>query len=235
MSRLHIRRATENDWPEISRISRESGYEDYINRVGKKYVDDGVVVICDSDVACGFLKIELLPDNSSWLSGIRVDPQHRRMGVADALTKSALLYSSMAGCNAVRMLIQYENAPSIKLARKNGFKEKSHLFFYDGILEGTGMKRSADRFDELVNIGWKFANCNKIKEGEVRTDGSTDIFVYKDTEESTQLIRSDKMIPITGNGVTCIPERLQHLYEGCAGMEGFEQGFVFERRISDKS
>lgn len=234
MSRLHIRRATENDWPEISRISREAGYEDYINRVGKRYLDDGVVIICNSDVTCGFLKIELLPDGSSWLSGIRVDPQHRKIGVAASLTNSALLYSSMAGCSIVRMLIQYENTASINLARKGGFKERSHLYFYDGVLDGTSMTRSVDRNDELVNIGWKFATCNKIRDGEVKTDGSSDIFFFNDTEESTQLIRSDKRVPIIGNGITCIPERLKHLYEGYAGMEGFEQAFVFERKISGK-
>ena len=234
MSRLHIRRATENDWPEISRISREAGYEDYINRVGKRYLDDGVVIICNSDVTCGFLKIELLPDGSSWLSGIRVDPQHRKIGVAASLTNSALLYSSMAGCSIVRMLIRYENTASINLARKGGFKEKLHLYFYDGVLDGTGKTRSIDRNDELVNIGWKFATCNKIRDGEVKTDGSSDIFFFNDMEESTQLIRSDKRVPIIGNGVTCIPERLKHLYEGYAGMEGFEQAFVFERKISGK-
>ena len=234
MSRLHIRRVTENDWPEISRISREAGYEDYINRVGKRYLDDGLVIICNSDVTCGFLKIELLPDGSSWLSGIRVDPQHRKIGVAASLTNSALLYSSMAGCSIVRMLIQYENTASINLARKGGFKERSHLYFYDGVLDGTSMTRSVDRNDELVNIGWKFATCNKIRDGEVKTDGSSDIFFFNDTEESTQLIRSDKRVPIIGNGITCIPERLKHLYEGYAGMEGFEQAFVFERKISGK-
>ena len=234
MSRLHIRIAKENDWPEISRISREAGYEDYINRVGKRYLDDGLVIICNSDVTCGFLKIELLPDGSSWLSGIRVDPQHRKIGVAASLTNSALLYSSMAGCSIVRMLIQYENTASINLARKGGFKERSHLYFYDGVLDGTSMTRSVDRNDELVNIGWKFATCNKIRDGEVKTDGSSDIFFFNDTEESTQLIRSDKRVPIIGNGITCIPERLKHLYEGYAGMEGFEQAFVFERKISGK-
>ena len=54
------------------------------------------------------------------------------------------------------------------------------------------MTRSIDRNDELVNIGWKFATCNKIRDGEVKTDGSSDIFFFNDTEESTQLIRSDK-------------------------------------------
>ena len=231
MSRFNVRRAVEKDWPDISRISREAGYEDYINRIGKNYLDEGVVIICESDETCGFLKIELLPDGSSWLSGIRVDPQHRRIGVADTLTRSALLYSSMAGCSSVRMLIQHENTASIGLARKCGFEEKSHLYFYDGKLDGTGMTGTADRSDELVNIGWKFASCNKIKDGEVKTDGSSEIFFFNDMEESTQLIRSDKRVPIIGNGVTCIPERLQHLYKGFAGMEGFEQAFVFERKI----
>ena len=64
--------ATGADWPKISEISGRSRYEDYINRIGPSYLDNGQVLVWkdETDIR-GFLKLEYLPDTSAWLSGLR--------------------------------------------------------------------------------------------------------------------------------------------------------------------
>ena len=62
MQQKKIRLAGEADWRHISRISKASGYADYINEIGPAYMSDGTILVCDIDTPCGFLKIEMLPD-----------------------------------------------------------------------------------------------------------------------------------------------------------------------------
>lgn len=234
--RNRIRIANSSDWPHISRISRDSGYEDYINSIGPAYMNDGTIILCETDEVCGFLKIEMLPDNSAWLSGIRVDPGHWRMGVADSLTNAAVIYALGRKASYARMLIQDENHRSISLALKNGFNQKSRFFFFEGKFDVSGMSPSGDRIDTLVNIGWRYANHSRLKEetGSLMKGKKSTVFVYKDHEETFQVIDLEEEISLLPGSLaclTCVPEGLVKYLKGAKGLEGFEEASVYEKPL----
>ncbi len=234
MQQKRIRMAGSNDWPHISRISRDSGYEDYINSIGPEYMKDGTIILCETDEVCGFLKVEMLPDNSSWLSGIRVDPGHWRMGVADSLTNAAVVYALSRKASCARMLIQDENHRSVSLALKNGFSQRSRYLFFEGKFDVSGMSPSGDRIDTLVNIGWRYANHSRLKEGmgSLMKGKKSTVFVYQDHEETFQVIDLEEevsLLPGSLTCLTCVPVGLAKYLNGAKSLEGFEEASVYEK------
>jgi GNAT superfamily N-acetyltransferase len=228
-----IRFGSEKDWEDISRISRASGYDDYINKIGPDYVKEGTILICDIDGPCGFLKIELLPDASAWLSGIRVDPEHWRMGIGESLTSAALLFAMNRGAKVARMLIHFENHRSISLAIKNGFIPVNRFLFFDGKPDISGMLESGKRFDALVNIGWRFATHAKLGPGigTLLANQWSSVFVYHDHQETFHILEIEKEISLIRGGETCILEPIASLIKEGKRLEGFDDASVYEKPL----
>ena len=229
-----IRLAVDADWQHISRISKASGYMDYINNIGRAYMSDGTILVCDIDVPCGFLKIEMLPDASAWLSGIRVDPEHWRMGIGDSLTNAALVFAISRGASYARMLIHSENQRSVSLALKNGFVQKSLFYFYEGRPDITKMVESGKQYDALVNVGWRFANQANMKEklGTILTNSGSSVFIYHDHEETFHFLEMNEEVSLLPNGITCVPDHLDSLIKNGKKLEGFEEALVYEKPLS---
>ena len=128
---LRITVAGADNWNEISNISMKSGYEDYINKVGSTYLDDGIVLLSYIDeTASGFLKLEEMPDNSAWLSGIRVLPEFRRMHIGSNLTEKAIELARSQGLIIARMLSICQicgNPAEYSCDSCHGFVCRSHM------------------------------------------------------------------------------------------------------------
>ncbi len=233
MQQKKIRLAVEADWQHISRISKASGYADYINKMGPAYMSDGTILVCDIDTPCGFLKIEMLPDESAWLSGIRVDPEHWRNGIGDCLTNAALVFAISRGASYARMLIHSENQRSVSLALKNGFVQKDRFHFYEGRPDITEMVESAKQYDALVNVGWRFANHARlgIKTGTLLAGHGVSVFVYHDHDETFHLLEISKEISLLPDGITCVPEDLESFIKDGKKLEGFEEASVYEKPL----
>jgi|GEM_PF-1791525 ribosomal protein S18 acetylase RimI-like enzyme len=233
MQQKKIRLGSEADWGDISRISKASGYDDYINEIGPAYLKEGTILVCDIDKTCGFLKIEMLPDGSAWFSGIRVDPEHWKMGVGDSLTNTALLFAITRRASFARMLIQSENQRSISLALKNGFIQKRRFIFFDGRPDISEMLESDRRYDDLVNIGWRFANHAKlnVKMGTLLASQFASVFVYHDHEETFHFLDISKEVSLLPGGITSVQEDLGSLIRNGKRLEGFEEASVYEKRL----
>lgn len=155
-----IRTAEPYDWPFISKISEIAGYDDYINAIGPSYMDNGQVLVYEMDGnIAGFLKMETLPDNSSWLSGLRVHPDFRRRSVATKLTEEAISKSRESGRRKVRLLVQHNNLKSLSLVAKLGFKTVSDFIFFQGIPEPVHETENVvtGEFPKMINMGWVFS------------------------------------------------------------------------------
>ncbi|MGC8515516.1 MAG: GNAT family N-acetyltransferase [Thermoplasmata archaeon] len=233
MQQKKIRLASHADWKDISRISKASGYADYINEMGPPYMNDGTILVCDIDVLCGFLKIEMLPDSSAWLSGIRVDPEHWRMGIGETLTNAALLFAISRGASYARMLIHSENQKSVSLALKSGFTWVSRFLFFDGRPDISGMLESDRQYDALVNVGWRFANHARlgIKTGTLLAGQGLSVFVYHDHDETFHLLEISKEVSLLPEGITCVPEALGSFIKKGKKLEGFEEASVYEKPL----
>lgn len=225
-----IRPATEDDWQAISNISTRSGYIDYINMVGPSYLSDGEVLVYENPDIQGFTKIEYMPDNSAWFSGLRVDPDHWRSGIAKQLTDYGLKRVTERRCSAVRLLVFSDNLRSLKLVDKMGFKKIQEYNFYNGIPEVHGFEKSTVRIDGLVNHGWEFARSDNEKFTLYKNSG----WQFLSTNEHTFEILSigDGKIHFVEGGFTCVKSSLgtSALLDSFQGGD-FPSGFILEKFV----
>lgn len=228
-----IREALLDDWPAISDVSRRSGYEDYINRVGKDFLRNGTILVLDENGILGFLKMEYLPDGSAWLGGLRVDPDYWRRGVGSRLTASALELAASRGCPSARLLIYDDNFRSLGLAEKQGFQKIGKFDFYEFVPDLSGFSHNLTDAEGVVNLGWKFARAtgaSRIPVEEYSNGG----WKILSTESRTFQIRSigDKPITMVEGGFTCISSEIGNSpYLEEYRNDDFTSGYVLEKKL----
>ncbi len=232
-----IEKATGKDWQKISEISKRSGYEDYINRIGPSYLDSGTVFTWkENGEITGFLKIEFLQDNSAWMSGLRVDPDFRRMSMGSHLTSAAVVCAANSGASYVRMLIHDGNFKSSGLALKLGFYRVSRFAFFTGIPQGESITDpDAGQETEIhyLNTGWTFIQYSYAKAAGARyvKFGKHGIAVTVSGRDY-QIINPDHNISLSGEGYTCmeIHGRIPEYFEKSL-QKDFDYASVFEKSI----
>lgn len=206
---LNLRYALMEDWPGISEVSRKSGYEDYINRIGPEYLKSGEVILAEyQSKVVGFMKIQFTADNSSWYSGIRVDPDFRRISVATSLTEMAFAICRARKTQMVRLMIHDSNIASIGLAKKLGFEAVSRFAFFDGIPENfkTVEERPAGmKNPRFLNMGWIFIPYSSKSEDDLRliSFGKKGLG-YMIDKNSVQIVEGDNSIGLSGEGYSCM-------------------------------
>ena len=232
-----IEPATSADWPKISEISGRSGYEDYINRIGPAYLESGQVILWKDEMDIrGFLKLEYLPDNSAWLSGLRVDPDFRRMSIGSELTIAAIESARSTGKRCVRMLIHDGNAKSSGLALKLGFSAVSRFAFFSGIPVGESMKDKMISLGEGVqylNLGWVFIRYSYVDSVPARyIRYGRDGIAITVSGHDYQIIVPDEHVSLSGEGFTCmeVHGRIPDYLEGLLDRD-FDYASVFQKRI----
>ncbi|MCL4307481.1 MAG: GNAT family N-acetyltransferase [Candidatus Thermoplasmatota archaeon] len=232
-----IELATSADWPKISEISGRSGYEDYINRIGPSYLESGQVLVWKDEMDIrGFLKLEYLPDNSAWLSGLRVDPDFRRMSIGSELTIAAIESARSTGKKYVRMLIHDGNMKSSGLASKLGFSAVSRFAFFGGIPAGESITSeliSPGVWAQYLNLGWVFIRYSYVDSVPARyIRYGRDGIAITVSGHDYQIIVPDEHITLSGEGFTCmeVHGRIPDYLEGLLDRD-FDYASVFQKRI----
>ena len=162
-----VRDATEKDWDKISRLSAISGYEDYINEMGIRFLQEGTILIAENPDPVGFMKITILPDRYAWFSAIRVHPDFRRLGIGHRLMAEALSRTKQLKAKGCRLMIEDSNYRSKGLARKNGFVEALDLLLFEGGFDVSGLKCEEPGSDEYISMGWEFCRYVPALKGDV--------------------------------------------------------------------
>ncbi len=195
-----IRAAGINDWPSISHISSVAGYDDYINKIGVSYLSTGMVIVYDDGKIKGFMKIEEMPDNTIWLSGIRVDPDHRNNGIASSLIDYARKYGKK-----MRLIVEDNNYKSLNLVKKNKFSEVKKFLFVKGIPDVSGEEHYINDVC-FLNYDWRFVFSGDLNYNEK-------YIKYKDSRifrhgNAYQILELNDYINFIDNGYTAIDEDL---------------------------
>ncbi len=191
-----IRKAIKKDWPEISHVSRISGYMDYINKEGEAYLDWGEVLVYEEGQIRGFTKLEYLEDGSAWFSGLRVDPAYWREGVATKLTEESIRLSASNGCKTARMLIHDENEASMSLSTKLGFSISESFYFFPGIPSVVNSRIVKTAYPGLLDVGWEFLRKNDELNVHVIGGDTSGWEVFLSSENSAQILKlSDQPLP----------------------------------------
>lgn len=225
-----VREANSHDWPAISDISRRSGYNDYINRWGESYLDSGTVIIAEEDTPVGFSKVERLPDNSSWLSGLRVDPDHWRNGIGRLLTVKGIELARSSGSYAARMIVEDDNVRSRSLSEKLGFHNAAEYRFFSGGIDLHGYSLEDANVNDLLSIGWRFMDAGRSDEipGKFYRKGGNLVFV-NDQKTSFQVLSAGEDLIREGEGMTVCRENVYNsAFASLQIMEDFPAGILYE-------
>ena len=101
---------------------------DYIRDVWDAWFQDNTISILDNDEIIGMYNA-INYKSQGWIEGIRVDPsQETKYG--SMLINDAEAMLTQQGSKVIRMFIDTKNLPSLKLARKNGYKIASTYYWY---------------------------------------------------------------------------------------------------------
>lgn len=231
---MKLRIAGIEDWPVISEISAVAGYDDYINSIGQSYLDDGMIVLYESDKVDGFGKVNFLLDGSAWLGGLRVRPESRRAGVGSAITDYLIAASITRGCKIARMLIEDKNFKSVNLAKNKGFRPLLPFRFFEGTPETSTWKPSLYSESVLVNEEWGFVQLSDEYRGSGRflEAGENLAYFWSGQTVLVQMIRTGKSLVLNGDGITCIPAKdAERVSDSLVPLGGFEAATVFAREL----
>ena len=121
-----IRPATASDIPEIVAFTTGTfEWGDYVPDVIEEWIYDpdgmAMVAVVD-DQTVGVARTMLLTPVEAWAHGVRVHPDHRGEGIAGVLAESLMDRARDAGARVVRLLIEDDNAASIRHVDKVGFR-----------------------------------------------------------------------------------------------------------------
>jgi len=122
-----IRKVTESDREDILEISRHiwEGH-DYLPSVIEEWLKDSHSYTCGIEVEDQFVALANLRviegGRTGWMEGLRVHPDHRGKGYANALTEYLIEKAVELGVQRLRYTTSNENEASLRLAEKYGFK-----------------------------------------------------------------------------------------------------------------
>ena len=230
-----IRKATPGDWPSISDISRRSGYEDYINRTGSSYLEEGEVLLYEDGSIKAFSKIEYLPDNSVWFSGLRVDPDYWRSGIGQKLSEASLKFGTEKGCATARLLVYDDNTRSLGLVEKLGFRMVGKYNFIYGTPNLEDFDTVEVALDQgLINLGWKFMEASKAHPVKASLHSFNEWRILETGEKTFEILHTGKPISLSGKeGFTCARSsmNLTETVHDYAGLD-ISSGFVLEKALN---
>ena len=129
-----IRAARPSDKRAIRAIcARIWGAHDYVVDVFDEWVRDRRgrlwVAVVDDDVV-GIAKLSIDGDEA-WLHGLRVDPRHRRQGIATALLRHRLDRARRLGARVARLDTERRNTAVKRMMRRHRFSAIARVSYYD--------------------------------------------------------------------------------------------------------
>ncbi|TET51425.1 MAG: GNAT family N-acetyltransferase [Anaerolineales bacterium] len=134
MDRIRIRPGRTADRAAVVAICAQAWEgEDYVPRVWDEWLTDGkgelAVAEIDGQVV-GFAKLSRLGPQEWWLQGLRVDPSHRREGVAGRLHARLMDQVRANGRGTVRFATHSENEPVHRMSAHDRFKRVAAYRLY---------------------------------------------------------------------------------------------------------
>lgn len=131
---------------------------DYVSQVWDFWMQEGDLLVAEKGGnPIGICHLTYVEDGLSWIEGIRVHPNYRRLGVGSQLLKYSESLSLQNNVSSIYMLIEINNIPSLRLAEKENYKILETWNFY------TPQSRETRKINSLQHITHDFFSNISIR------------------------------------------------------------------------
>jgi ribosomal protein S18 acetylase RimI-like enzyme len=147
---FRIRAAQPRDMRAVRVLCARIWSDDYIPDVFDEWVRDRrgrFWVAVEDDRVIGIAKLTLLGDHEAWLHALRVDPRHRRKGVATALLAHRVERARRLGARVARLDTQEDNTAVQRMMRRFGFRRREVDGYFERRARSIAAPRRASRAD----------------------------------------------------------------------------------------
>lgn len=130
--------------------------DDYIPEFFDEWVRDRkgrCWVAVEDRAVVGIAKLTLSANGEAWLHGLRVDPEHRRRGIATALLDHRLARARRLGARVARLDTSEDNVAVQRLMRRYGFRRIARVGHYAAPASAGARPRIATPRD--VGAAWR--------------------------------------------------------------------------------
>src|SRR2546428_3233283 len=147
---FRIRAAQPKDKRAIRALCKRIWSDDYIPDLVDEWVRDRRgrfwVAVEDGQVI-GIAKLTLTGHDEAWLHALRVDPRHRRKGVANALLAHRIERARRLGARVARLDTQEDNTAVHRMMRRFGFRLREVDSYFERRARRVAAPRRASRAD----------------------------------------------------------------------------------------
>ncbi|MDE1766917.1 MAG: GNAT family N-acetyltransferase [Thaumarchaeota archaeon] len=181
---MKIRNAKEGDKSHVLEFCKDTfSWGDYIADVWDTWKSKGHLYVAEQDgLVVGMYNISFFA-KEAWLEGMRVRPQYRKKGLGTKMMSHA---ESVIQNGTVRLIIESENSPSIRLVESVGYGIEEEWRLYSTVPEkqesSAMVAKSSDGLDDLV--------CSS-------TYADSWKWLPLDSEEIGKLLRQDRIVTLT--------------------------------------
>jgi GNAT superfamily N-acetyltransferase len=147
---FRIRAAQPRDKRAVRGLCARIWSDDYIPDLFDEWVRDRhgrFWLAVDHGLVIGIAKLTLTGDHEAWLHALRVDPRHRRKGVATALLAHRLERARRLGALVARLDTQEDNTAVHRMMRRFGFRRLQVDAYFERLARSVAPPRRASRND----------------------------------------------------------------------------------------
>ncbi|MDE1863140.1 MAG: GNAT family N-acetyltransferase [Thaumarchaeota archaeon] len=184
---MEIRKAKRDDRQAVLEFCKDTfPWGDYISDVWGIWESDGGLYVLEmEDAVVGVYHVALL-QKEAWLEGMRVHPNHRKKGLGTAMMGHA---ESVVKEGTIRLVIESENHPSIKMVRNMGYDIESEWRLY--VME-------PGRETSKASIAETAANLADLADSHTYADSWK--WLPLDGEELGKLVGNGRVVECSQNG-----------------------------------
>jgi GNAT superfamily N-acetyltransferase len=150
------RMARISDKNRIAKLCRRAvGPHDYVLRILDEEIKDGgmFLVFSRKRDLIGMSKYTPVFDKSGWLGMARTDPDWRGRGVAQFLQRTIARHAKRNGINWLRFFVLSTNTPSLRAAKKGGFRVVADGSHVSSRLNSSTSKNALRAFSHFLRAG----------------------------------------------------------------------------------
>ena len=156
-----IRAAQPRDKRAVRRLCAGIWSGDYVPELFDEWVRDRegrCWVAVEGRAVVGIAKLSL-SNGEAWLHGLRVDPAHRRRGIATALLDHRLARARRLGARVARLDTSEDNVAVQRLMRRYGFRRIARVGHYGALASEGPRPRTATQRD--VSAAWRLLRSQR--------------------------------------------------------------------------